>query len=386
VSLSRRIEDIPKSGIREVFDLAENVRGCINLGIGEPDFQTPQFVKTAAKRAIDLGLTRYTSNGGMIELRRAIARKLKKENSVDADPEKEIIVTAGCTQAILVALACLLDEGDEVLIPTPGFTAYFFTTRIAGGVPVEVPMREQSEFDLEVDELREYLTSRTKAIIINSPCNPTGGVLSSKRLTEIAEFAFENHVYLVSDEIYEKYLYDNARHFSPASVSDLKRRIITVNGLSKTFAMTGWRVGYALADENIVNAMLRYNTYNSTCIPAFVQMGAIAALGNSQNYFEPIRKRYDRRRVTFCEALDKYTDFDFSRPKGAFYVFPKISGGEGVDSSSFCKNLLLDKKVATIPGSAFGKAGEGHVRMSYSLPEEKLERVARRIGEFCSRL
>jgi aminotransferase len=378
--LASRISSIPKSGIREIFDLATERKNVINLGIGEPDFETPTFVRNAAKRAIDAGYHKYTPNAGMSALKKEIARKLRQENGISVDPETEVLVTAGATQAIFVALHCLLNPGDEVVMPSPLFVAYRQITRIAGGTPIEVPMNEANDYKLDARSLEKKITSRTKLIVINSPCNPTGIVYNRKEIEEVCELTNKCGLYLLSDEIYEKFLYDKAEHFSPASKLEFKNRIITINGFSKTFAMTGWRLGYASANEEIINAMTRYNMYNSVCANSIAQMAGIASLRRSSSFFKPILNRYRRSRAMALELLDKM-GLEYATPEGAFYVFPNISKITN-DSTTYAKRLLFEENVATIPGSAFGGAGEGHLRISYSIEEKHLEEGMGRIARF----
>lgn len=374
------MSSIPKSGIREIFDLATARKGVINLGIGEPDFETPKFIRDAAKRAIDGGYHKYTTNSGMLELRTEISRKLKRENGIDADPKKEIIVTSGATQAIFVAMHCLLNKGDEVLMPCPVFVAYRQSVGIAGGVPVEVPMNEENDYRLDIESLEKRITKQTRLLVLNSPSNPTGTVYDRGAIERACELAERYNLYILSDEIYEQFLYDGIEHFSPASKSEFKKRVITINGFSKTFAMTGWRVGYAAANEELINAMTRYNMYNAVCPTSVAQMAGIAALRGSLSFFKPILKRYSRTRKAMLKHLDEL-GLEYAAPKGAFYVFPNISRITD-DSLSYAKKLLFEKNVATIPGSAFGASGEGHLRLSYSVSEDELRQAMGKMSKF----
>src|SRR5487761_40478 len=380
MQLAGRMTSIPKSGIREIFDLATESSGVINLGIGEPDFDTPMFVRDAAKRAIDSGHHKYTTNAGIMELRSEISKKFKRENGIDADPEREIIVTSGATQAIFVAMHCLLNQGDEVLIPSPLFVAYSQSAKIAGGVPIEAPMNEKEDYGLDVESLEKRITKRTKLLVLNSPCNPTGAVYDRNAIERACELAERYDLYVISDEIYEQFLYDGMEHFSPASRPEFKKRVITINGLSKTFAMTGWRLGYAAASAEVVNAMTRYNMYNAVCPASVAQMAGIGALKGSLSFFKPILRRYSKARKAMLKHLDNL-GLEYAKPHGAFYVFPNISRITR-DTLSYSKKLLSDKKVATIPGSAFGLAGEGHLRLSYSVTAEELDQAMGKIGEF----
>lgn len=383
MQLANRISSIPKSGIREIFDIASSQEGVINLGIGEPDFNTPKFIRDSAKKAIDRGCHNYTTNSGMLELRSEISKKLKKENGMDVDPRSEIIVTSGATQAIFVAMHCLLNPGDEVLMPSPVFVAYMQSVKIAGGTPVEVPMKEEENYALSVKSLEKAVTKRTKLLVLNSPCNPTGTVYSRNAMEEASAFAEIHGLTIVSDEIYEDFLYEDTRSYSPASKPEFRDRILTINGFSKTFAMTGWRLGYAAGPEKLISAMTRYNMYNQVCATTIAQIAGIAALRGSRSFFKPILKRYSNCRRTALELLDKL-GLEFAMPQGAFYIFPNISK-IATDSMAYAKRLLLEERVAVTPGSAFGRAGEGHIRLSYSQNEETLQKATKRISRFNER-
>ena len=265
VPLSDRLARVPKSGIREIFDIAQSMTGVVNLGIGEPDFSAPTFVTAAAKKAISEGYGHYTSNAGLPELREEISKKLKRENNVVVDPKSEIIVTAGATQAIFAALCCILNPGDEVLLPTPLFPAYASCANLAGASCIQVPTLEDERFELDAVALEQRCSKKTKLLIINSPCNPTGSAYSRKSIERACDVAASHDLYIMSDEIYEKFLYEDQAHFSPASISEFHKKVITINGFSKTFGMTGWRLGYAAADPEITTAMIRFNMYNAVC-------------------------------------------------------------------------------------------------------------------------
>lgn len=378
MALSRRMKGVAPSGTREIFDLSQGVPGLINLGIGEPDFETPGFVRDALKAAADSGANWYTSNRGLPELRAEISKKLRSENGVDADPVKEIIVTAGATQAIFVLMNTLLNEGDEVVIPSPVFSAYRSSAMLAGGKPVEVPMSEASGYGLDVRKIEKAFNHRTKLLVLNSPQNPTGVVYSRGQVTEVCAAAIARGIYVVSDEIYEKFVYAGARHFSPASVSDFRDKVVTVSGLSKTYAMTGWRLGFAVANPVLVDAMTRFNMYNAVCAPSVVQVAGIAALKGPRGFFGTILREYDMRRRLVCHSL-KDIGLEFVEPRGAFYVFPRI----GVpDSNAFSREFLARFKVATIPGASFGRGGEGHIRISYSARLPRLHEAMERLRKF----
>jgi aminotransferase len=376
---SERIKDVAASGTRRIFDLSQGMPGLVNLGIGEPDFITPKFVRDALKEATDAGFNRYTPNRGTLELRSQLAKKLKWENGIDAEPGKEVIVTAGATQAILVLMCSLLNEGDEVVIPTPAFPAYQAAVRLAGGTPVEVPMSEAGGYALDTKRLEKAYTKHTKLLVLNSPGNPTGVVYSRDDIVEACAGAAANKLLILSDEIYEKFIYRGASHFSPASVSEFKERVVTVNGFSKTFAITGWRLGYAVANENVIDAMTRYNMYNAVCASSIAQVAAVAALRGPKSFLGPIIRDYDRRRKMVCKSLDEI-GMQCIEPKGAFYAFPRIDCA--ASSEAFSYDFLSRHKVATVPGSSFGRGGEGHIRISYSVSEEKLMYAMDRLSKF----
>lgn len=381
VLISERLAQVPKSGIREIFDIAQSMTGVINLGIGETDFGAPAFVAAEAKKAISQGYGKYTPNAGLPELREQISKKLKTENNIVADPESEIVVTSGATQAIFVALNCLLNPGDEVLLPTPLFPAYGSCVKLAGATCVEVPTIEDERFGLDLDALEQKCSRRTKVLVINSPCNPTGSVFARKSIEKACELAAAHDLYVISDEIYEKFLYEDAIQFSPASIPEFRERVITINGFSKTFGMTGWRLGYAAANPEIISAMVRYNMYNAVCANSFTQVAGIAALKHPPSFFKPILSRYKKKQQTVCSYLDGM-GWEYQRPHGSFYVFPKLPSRIENNSMAYSKQLLQSRKVATIPGSSFGAAGEHHVRISFSVQDSHLRKGLDRVKKF----
>ncbi|MHB8568208.1 MAG: pyridoxal phosphate-dependent aminotransferase [Nitrososphaerales archaeon] len=379
---SERMTGVKKSGIREIFDIAQTLPSYINLGIGEPDFKTPSFIERSAKKAIDDGFSKYTSNIGIPELREAISRKLKKENSIDVDPSNEIIVTAGATQSIFVLMHVLLNAGDEVMLPTPLFTAYKYCAKLAGAKPIEISFDEKTGYSLDAKKLEKHLSKRTRLLVLNSPCNPTGAVFSKEDIEQACEFAVNNDLFVISDEIYERFLYDGAVHFSPASRSEFKDKVITINGFSKTYAMTGWRIGYTVASAEVIRVMTLFNMYNAVCAASFVQVAAADALNHAQTFFNPILRRYAARRKLLCEGLEEI-GFEFVRPLGAFYVFTTLPNGIR-NSLEFCKDLLVKRRVSTVPGSTFGDSGEGHFRISYSVDENQIEAALERMKAYVS--
>ncbi|AMM54879.1 pyridoxal phosphate-dependent aminotransferase [Pyrococcus kukulkanii] len=379
MALKDRLELVNPSEIRKLFDIAAGMKDVISLGIGEPDFDTPQHIKEYVKEALDLGLTHYGPNIGLLELREAIAEKLKKQNGIDADPKTEIMVLVGANQAFLMSLSTFLGDGEEVLIPSPMFVSYAPAVILAGGKPVEVPTYEENEFRLNVDDLEKYITEKTRALIINSPNNPTGAVLTRKDLEEIADFAVEHDLIVISDEVYEHFIYDDAKHYSIAALDGMFERTITVNGFSKTFAMTGWRLGFVAAPSWVIEKMVRFQMYNATCPVTFIQYAAAKALRDERSWkaVEEMRKEYDRRRKLVWKRLNEM-GLPTVKPKGAFYIFPRIKD-TGLTSKEFSELMLKEARVAVVPGSAFGKAGEGYVRISYATAYEKLEEAMDRM-------
>ncbi|NJE26182.1 pyridoxal phosphate-dependent aminotransferase [Thermococcus sp. MV5] len=381
MALSDRLELVSISGIRKLFELAQGIEGVISLGIGEPDFDTPEHIKEYAKEALDKGLTHYSSNIGVLELREAIAEKLKKHNGIEVDPKTQIMITVGANSGLLMGFATFLKDNEEVLIPSPAFVSYAQTVLLAGGIPVEVPTTEKNGFRLNTDDLEKYVTPKTRALIINSPNNPTGAVLTKKDLEELADFAVEHDLIVFSDEVYEYFVYDNVKNYSIASLNGMFERTITINGFSKTFAMTGWRLGFVTAPEWIIEKMVRFQMYTVTCPVTFAQYAAAKALRDERSWraVEEMRKEYDRRRNLVWKCLDEM-GLPTIKPKGAFYIFPRIKD-TGLTSKEFSELMIKEAKVVLVPGNAFGSAGEGFVRISYATAYEKLEEAMNRIDK-----
>lgn len=384
MALSERLRGVTPSGIRKIFDISQGMPGLINLGIGEPDFPVPSFVREALKVAADGKENKYTSNRGSTELRAQISNKLRRENKIDVDPGAEIIVTAGATQAVFVLMNSLLDPGDEVIIPTPAFSAYQSAVKLAGGKPVEVQMNEGDGYKLDAERVERAFTKRTKLLVLNSPGNPTGVVQRREDIERAVSSAIDAGAHVLSDEVYEKFLYGEASHFSPASVREFRDKVVTVGALSKTFAMTGWRLGFAAANRKLIDGMTRYNMYNAVCASSVVQAAGVAALKGSLSFLAPILREYDKRRRMVCAGL-KDMGATLVEPHGAFYVFPRI-GGRGADSNFFSREFLSRYKVATVPGSSFGRGGEAHIRISYATTQENLQAALDRMGKFLKEL
>jgi len=379
MALSDRLELVNPSEIRKLFEIAAGMEDVISLGIGEPDFDTPEHIKGYAKEALDRGMTHYGPNAGLPMLREAIAKKLKEQNGIEADPKSEVMVLVGANQAFLMGLATFLKDGEEVLIPSPMFVSYAPAVILAGGKPVEVPTYEENEFRLSVDDLEKHVSDKTRALIINSPNNPTGAVLTKKDLEEIANFAVEHDLMVLSDEVYEHFVYDGIKNHSIASLDGMFERTITINGFSKTFAMTGWRLGFVAAPSWVIEKMVRFQMYNATCPVTFAQYAAAKALEDERSWkaVEEMRKEYDRRRNLVWKRLNEM-GLPTLKPKGAFYIFPRIRD-TGLTDKEFSELMLKEAKVAVVPGSAFGKAGEGYIRISYATAYEKLEEAMDRM-------
>lgn len=381
MSIPDILESIPESGIRQLFELASRHKDVISLGIGEPDFDTPRHIKEYAVEALDKGMTHYTPNNGLKILREAIAEKLRRDNGIDADPDRNIIVTVGGNQAFLLALSTFIRPGDEVLIPSPSFVTHAAAVRLVGGNVVEVKTTIENGFRVVAEDLKRSITKRTRCLIINSPNNPTGAVLTKKDLEEIAEIAIEHDIKVISDEVYEKLVYDGAEHVSIASLSGMSDKTITVNSFSKCYAMTGWRLGYAVADHETVAKMTKLQMYLAACPVSFAQYAAARALRDprSEEATESMRKEFERRRDYLYRRLTEIDGFLVNKPLGAFYIFPKVSVS---DDNLLARRLLTEGRVVVVPGSAFGTYGAGHLRICYATSLNNLEEALNRIERF----
>jgi aminotransferase len=372
------MKNLPKSSISVVFEKARRIQGMNRLEVGEPDMNTPEHIRRAAKKALDAGLTHYTPISGFEELREAIAEKVKVENGIEADSESEVIVTLGASSALYCAILALVNPGEEVFVPNPGWTAYVPHVKMAGGIPIPYPHLKDGEFRIDLDFLARKISGNTKVILINSPSNPTGSVLRRDELTALAQIAEEKNVIIISDEVYEKIVYDGAEHVSIASLPNMHPRTVTVNSFSKTYAMTGWRIGYAIAPKIIVAEMVKMLLYTGTCANSMGQQAAIAALKGPQDFIADTLKEYQRRRDFVVNRLNEVKDISCKLPQGAFYAFPNIS--ELGMSSLDCANFFLENaKVSTVPGSGFGTLGEGYLRLSYATSFKKLVKAMSQI-------
>ncbi len=380
--ISRRVAALKPSGIRKFFDIAATMKDVISLGIGEPDFTTPQPILEAGIRSLQAGETHYTSNSGKLELRQGIADNLQRLYGVKYDPVREIITTVGVSEALYLAFTALLDPGDEVIIPTPCFVAYQAEVYLAGGVPVEIASRMENNFQVDPEEVRKHITPRTKAIFIGYPSNPTGAVAERETLMEIAKIAIEHDLVVVSDEIYDRLVYDFKHVCFPSLGEEIKSRTILLGGFSKSHAMTGWRIGFAAAPAEILQAMVRVHQYTIMSAPTTAQDAAIEAL-NADQYVDEMVAEYNRRRKLIVSGLNRLGLTTFE-PRGAFYAFPNIRAS-GMDEETFAEKLLHEEHVAVVPGNAFGLGGEGFVRCSYATSYEKIEEALRRMEKFMER-
>lgn len=381
--LSKTAYNIPPSGIRKFFDIVSEMKDAISLGVGEPDFVTPWPIREAGINALEKGKTHYTSNAGTIELREEIARFLNRKYSLTYDPKSEIIVTVGGSEAIDITLRALLNPGDEVLIPEPSFVCYKPCTSLAGGVPVPIVTEEKDNFRLTKEKLLEKITDKTKVLILPFPNNPTGAIMEKEDLEEIASVLRGTNIMVLSDEIYSELTYNKKKHVSFASIDGMWERTITINGFSKAFAMTGWRLGFLAAPKEVCQVMYKIHQYAIMCAPTLSQSAAVEALRNCDDDVENMCKEYNYRRRVLVDGFRKMGLSCFE-PEGAFYVFPNISS-LGYSSEEFAKKLLEEEKVAVVPGNAFGQSGEGFVRCSYAYSIKNIEEAIRRIGRFVER-
>jgi len=380
--VKKSIENLPYSGIRKFFDLASGMSGVISLGVGEPDFVTPWHIREFSIFSLEKGYTNYTSNCGLDELRKGISRYLKEKFQLEYDYSKEILVTVGASEAIDIALRSILDPGDEVIIPEPCFVSYKPCTIMAGGVPIIVATKEANHFKLRADDLEKAVTPRTKALLLSYPNNPTGAVMTGEELQEIARVAERYDLLVISDEIYSELTYEG-EHVSIASLPGMKERTVLINGFSKSYAMTGWRIGYAAAPEEIAAAMLKIHQYTIMCAPIMGQMAAVEALKNGEGEIKRMLAQYDQRRNLLVNGLNQMGLSCFE-PKGAFYAFPSIKS-TGMSSQEFCEKLLQEEKVAVVPGDAFGQCGEGYIRCSYAASVEQITEALVRMERFVER-
>ncbi len=381
--LNEKIQNIKPSGIRKFFDILEEMTDAISLGIGEPDFVTPWHIRDAGIYSLERGRTKYTSNAGMLQLRREIAAYLNRRFDLQYDYASQILVTVGGSEAIDLALRVLLNPGDEVIVPVPSFVCYGPLAEMAGGVPKYLTLKAENEFRLTPEELRAAITDRTKALVLPFPSNPTGGTMDRKDLEAIAEVLRDTNIMVISDEIYAELTYGR-RHVSLANLTDMYDRTVVVNGFSKSHAMTGWRMGYVCAPKPVITAMTKLHQFGIMSAPTTSQYAAVEAMRNGDGDIEHMREEYDRRRRYLVENLNRI-GLPCFEPKGAFYVFPDIRS-TGLTSEEFCERFLLEEKVAVIPGSAFGPGGEGFVRACYAASMKDIAEAVARMDNFLTNL
>lgn len=381
--VSPTVRNLPPSGIRRFFELVSQTKGIISLGIGEPDFATPWHAREASVYYLEKGHTSYTSNWGMPVLREEIARYLARQYNLIYNPEKQLLVTVGVSEAVDLALRVVLCPGDEVLIPEPAFVSYSPCTVMAGGTPVPLATKMKDEFRLTPQALEAAITERTKALILSYPNNPTGAIMRREDLEEIAKIVRKHNILVISDEIYSELTY-NGGHTSIASLEDMYERVILLNGFSKAYAMTGWRIGYAAGHEEIIAAMCKLHQYTIMCAPTQAQYAAIEALKNGEEEKNRMISSYDQRRRLFLKGV-RELGLECFEPKGAFYAFPSICK-TGLTSEQFAQRLLLEEKVAVVPGNAFGESGEGFIRCCYAVATRDIEIALEKMGKMLKRI
>ncbi|MDY1590856.1 MAG: pyridoxal phosphate-dependent aminotransferase [Methanofastidiosum sp.] len=383
-SISSSLDKIPKSGIRKLFDLAQSMEGIISLGIGEPDFDTPPHIVEAAIKALKEGKTYYSPNSGILELRQAISEKLKKQNNIDVS-ENEIMITIGGGEALSLAIQSSIKSGDDVIVPSPAFVAYVPTVMLSGGIPIEVECKEDENFILNPELLEEKITEKTELLILNSPSNPTGAVMSKNDLEKISDIIMEYNLKVISDEVYENLIYDGKKHVSMASLNGMEENVITVNSFSKTYSMTGWRVGYLSSkDEILFDRMLKLHMYGPVCNNTFAQFGALEALKGPQHFVDNMRDEFRDRRELLLKRIQEMNGVSAIKPEGAFYLFMNISQTK-MKSEEFSEKLLNQEKLVTIPGAAFGPYSDEFVRLAYPIKKDKISEACDRMEKFLSK-
>lgn len=382
--LSDVVVDIQPSGIRKFFDIVSEMKDAISLGVGEPDFDTPWHIREEGIYSLEKGRTFYTSNAGLKELKIEICNYLKRKLDLDYDYNKDVIVTVGGSEAIDLAIRAMINPGDEVLIPQPSYVSYVPCVTLAYGKPVIIELKEENQFRLTKDELLEGITDKTKILILPFPNNPTGAIMEKRDLEEIAKVCIEKDIFVVSDEIYSELTYNGEKHISIACIPGMKERTIVINGFSKAYAMTGWRLGYAVGPAEILKQMIKIHQFAIMCAPTNSQYAAVEALRNGDRDIDKMRESYNQRRRFLLNAF-KEMGLDCFEPFGAFYMFPSIKRF-GMTSDEFANRLLQEEKVAVVPGTAFGDCGEGFLRISYAYSLEDLKEALGRLKDFISRL
>lgn len=378
--LNPTVTAIKPSGIRKFFDIAAEMDDVISLGVGEPDFQTPWLIRKAGITSLERGKTRYTANRGTAQLRREISDWMTRKYGVTYDPETELLVTVGGSEAIDAAIRAIVGPGDEVIIPQPSYVCYEPITMLAGGTPVIIETRAEDDFRVIAKQLRDAISPRTKVLVLPYPCNPTGAVMEREDLEALADILRDTNITVISDEIYSELTFGGKSHVSPASIEGMRERTITVNGFSKAFSMTGWRLGFACGPAELLKQITKIHQYAIMCAPTTAQYAAVEALRGCEEAVNDMREEYDRRRRLIVSGFNRI-GLTCREPKGAFYAFPSIAS-TGMTSDEFCEKLLHSKRVAVVPGTAFGKGGEGFVRASYCYSAEHIIEALRRIEEF----
>ena len=379
---SKQVNRISPSGIRRFFDLLASIEGVISLGVGEPDYATPWHIREAAIYSLEKGYTMYTSNLGMPELRQELSRYLKNNYNLAYDPDSELLITVGVSEGLDLAMRAILDPGDEVIIPDPCYVSYNPCVILAGGIPIMVPTNQENNFEISPADIEVRITSQTKAILIGYPANPTGAVMTRDKLSQIAKVARRHQLLVISDEIYAKLVY-GVEHACFATLPEMKESTILLGGFSKAYAMTGWRIGYAAATREIIAAMTKIHQYTMLCASIMGQVAAIEALKSGEASIAEMVEEYNRRRLTMVKGLN---DIGLScfEPRGAFYAFPSVKG-TGMTSEEFAERLLIEEKVAVVPGSAFGQCGEGYVRCCYATSLADIEEALSRMKRFVAK-
>ena len=380
MNISKRVEQIAKSAIHEMTRLSKQYEDVAFLSWAKPTSGTPKHINDGVIEAIEKGLTGgYSQSDGLPELRAEIVKKLKRDNSITAAPD-ELLVTVGAVEGLMASVMAVIDPGDEVILPTPTYSTHITQVRLASGTPVLVPLQEKNNYKLDFNAIKKAITSKTKAVMFCTPSNPTGTVFSEAELRELAEIALKNDLTIITDEAYEYFTFDGKKHFSIASIPGMKDHVVTNYTFTKTYAMTGWRVGYLHASAQNITQIKKAHIPFSICAPVASQYAAIAALQGSQECVEEFRLHYQRSRDLMCERLDRLDSrFEYVKPEGSYLMFPKVLGEEGKNSFEFCRKLLDKVRVSTTPGIAFGPTGEGHIRMSFCVPEEMINKAFDRI-------
>ena len=379
---SQRVNQIAPSGIRRFFDLLASIEGIISLGIGEPDFTTPWHIREAAIYSLEKGYTMYTSNLGMPELRQELSRYLKDNYNLDYDPNSELLITVGVSEGLDLTMRAILDPGDEVIMPDPCYVSYDACVILAGGTPIMVPTSGEHNFEVSAADIEARVTDKTKAILIGYPANPTGAVMARDKLAQIAEVAQRHQLLVISDEIYARLVY-GVEHTCFATLPQIKESTILLGGFSKAYAMTGWRVGYVAANKEVIASMTKIHQYTMLCASIMGQIAAIEALKSGESSIVEMVEEYNRRRQVIVKGLNNI-GLPCFEPRGAFYAFPSIKT-TGMSSEEFAEKLLIEEKVAVVPGTAFGQCGEGHIRCCYATSLADIEEALTRMGRFVAK-